>query len=77
MNKDDILARISREAQSYYLPAATALDAYVDILQELAGTLDSDDLEALIAIGTVLFRCAALDGTRGIEPAPRLDQQTE
>jgi hypothetical protein len=56
MKKNDVLARIAQEAQTYHLPADTALSAYADILAELAGRIDADDLEALIAIGTVLMR---------------------
>lgn len=51
-----MLARIAKEAQTYHLPADTALQAYADILSELAGRIDCDDLAALIAIGTVLIR---------------------
>jgi hypothetical protein len=61
MNRNEVLARIAREAQTYYLPAAIALDAYADILADLADKLDRDDLEALIAIGTVLMGQAGPD----------------
>ncbi|WP_321900145.1 hypothetical protein [Paraburkholderia heleia] len=70
MNKKDILARISHEAQSYHLPAATALDTYAEILAELASTLDSNDLEALIAIGTVLLRAVHPAGRAALSRQP-------
>lgn len=58
MSKTDILARIEREAATYHLPAATALDAFADILADLAGQIEPDDMSALIAIGTVLMKQA-------------------
>ncbi|EEF23449.1 conserved hypothetical protein, partial [Ricinus communis] len=74
MNKNEILARIESEAATYYLPATTALDAYIDILAGLAARLDDDDLGALIAIGTVLTRQAHLSCEDVLSRAPRAQQ---
>lgn len=39
MDRNDVLARIACEARTYHLPATTALDAYADILADLADGL--------------------------------------
>jgi hypothetical protein len=72
MDRNDVLARIAQEAQTYHLPAGTALRAYVDILVDLSDKLDHDDLEALIAIGTVLIRHAEPDTLDKSAQEPRL-----
>jgi hypothetical protein len=72
MDSNDVRARIAQEAKTYHLPAGTALQAYADILADLSDRLDRDDLDALIAIGTVLIRHAEPDALDKPAEEPRL-----
>jgi hypothetical protein len=61
MIAQNILKLIEHDARSFHLRAVDTLDAFAEILAEIAGQISTDDLTTLVAIGSVLYRKVDLD----------------
>lgn len=70
MDVQDILKLIEHDARSFHLAATDALAAMAEILAELAGHINADDLTTLIAIGSVIYREAEPGRVRHHDIAP-------
>jgi hypothetical protein len=58
MTAQEILDLIEHDASSFRVAATDALEAFAEILAELATRISADDLTTLVAIGSVIYRDA-------------------